>query len=683
MDEVTDWLKEIKAAQKREKDFREKGREIAEIYEGKCYVPYNILYSNTETMLPALFSELPKPVVKRRFDDDDPLGKAVSESAQRLLEYLIDKDINEADKDEFYTAIEGSVLDGLLPGRGITMVKYDADIDEDEEDEESIPEVKDEIICVDHQEWDKVYFGYAKKWSNVPWIAYELFLDKEECEKLKFDEAVLKELVFSEGETNEEENEEGEKESKRETALVYQIWDKSDRKVKYISPQYKNGFLKITEDPLNLSGFFNIPEPLQFVIKTKNLIPTPLYSLYENQAEELNKIQTRLNRVISAIKARGLYDGQLGDEIQNLLKEDDNALIPTEQGASLMAQGGLDKAIWMLPIDKLITVAQALVQTRESSKRVVYEITGISDIIRGQSIASETLGAQQIKEAWGTMRLKRLQKRVQRYVLDLLKLMLEVASKKLSEKAWQQMTGLPYPLGEQKEQAVQLIKLAAQQGQQPDPQAMQIAQMPSWREILEVLKNDELRSYRVDIETNSTLDVEATEDKKNVAEFMNALAQFMNGIGPMIADGTISKDVAKSLLLSLVRRFRFGRDVEDQLKQMGTTPQQNQKQIQEAKKMLVKEKQSLAKEKQKLEEQRTIVGQNLDDQHNKFQLEKAKFEFDKKLAAIEAKYREDLQQIKQKAEKDKISAELQSQLDGHLSKVQSLLDKQAARIKRG
>lgn len=674
---VTVWLEEIKTAKKREKDFHENGEKIIKLYEADKETPFNILYSNTETMLPALFSDMPRPVIQRRFRDEDPMAKAASQAAQRMLEYLLDTDLEGYDK--FADSIENAVLDGLLPGRGVTSIKYEADITETD-DEDDIPTINYETICTDARVWNRVYFGYAKKWSKVPWIAFEDHLDEEECEKL-FGEEVTDKITFTEGEEDDEERTENENRGKRKTALIYQIWDKSDRTIKYITPQYKDDFLKTQEDPLGLTGFFNIPEPIQFIKKSSNLTPTSPYKMYENQAEELNRIQRRLNRVIESIKARGCYDGALGEEIANILKEDDNALVPTDQGATIATQGGLDKAIWMLPIEKLIVVAQQLIQARESAKRVIYEITGISDIIRGQSMASETLGAQQIKQAWGTMRLKRLQKRVQKYVLDSMTIMLEIAISKLSEETWKKMTNLPFPTADEKAKAQQMLQLMQQQqmqqmgppqpGQQPpkpDPKLVQAAQLPSWSEILKLLKTD--RSFRIDIETNSTLDVEATEDKQIVSEFMNAFAQFLNGVSPLVQQGALDFEVAKSMMLAIVRRYRFGREVEDQLKTMKPPQQGGQ------------EAQQLAKEKQKFDQERNKAGQELDKQFNDLNVQKAKFEFEKQLDQLKRKHEEDLIQARQQIREEKAKADFQSMLDKSALKIQSMLDKQAARLQR-
>lgn len=662
----SEWLDEINDAKKREKCFRKKGVEILEIYDNEKPSPYNILYSNTETLLPALFSEVPRPVVQRRFKDEDPMGRATAVAAQRMLEYLVDTDLDEYEK--YDKSISNATLDGLLPGRGFLSVKY-----ENEDDFE--------FACTDSRKWDKVLFGFAHKWEKVQWIAYEEFLDRKEATRLFG--ANASKLTYTEGE--EDDNDEDAKEENRDkgyrkTAQVFQIWDKSEKNIKYVSPNWKDGFLKTDDDPLGLSGFYNCPKPIQFVEKSNDLEPTALYTIYENQAKELNRIQLRLNRVIEAIKVRGVYDGALGEEIEQILKEEDNALVPTDKNALLVDSGGLDNRIWLMPFAELVAAAQQLMQARESCKMVIYEVTGISDIIRGSSKASETLGAQKIKESWGTMRLKRLQKEVQRYALDTMKLMLDVAIKKFSEKSWAKMTGLPYSTTEQKEQAQRIVQIAQMSGQMGPSveQAQQVLQRPNWGDVLSILKDNYSRTYRLDIETNSTLDVEATEDKELIGEFMNAMAQFMNGMAPLVESGTMPFEAAKSMMLAIVKRYRFGREVEEELQNMQEPQQKQDPEQEKAIKQFQQEQQKFQQEKKQAEEK-------LMQESNKLKAEKMQLDYSKQLAKMEQKFREDIANIKQNTNKMEMEASLKALLERHKSDVRSIvrsmLDKQAARLK--
>jgi len=231
-------------------------------------------------------------------------------------------------------------------------------------------------------------------------------------------------------------------------------------------------------------------------------------------------------------------------------------------------------------------VLNQLYAAREQCKQVIYEVTGISDIIRGSTVASETATAQSIKSQWGTMRLKRTQGEVQRYCRDLLRLMLEIAATKFSEQTWVEMTSLPYATEQETAQAQMVLQAAQAQAmqfqaaQQPLPpqvqQAMQQAQAtmqkPQWSQVLELLKNDMQRSYQIDIETNSTVLPEAIEDQKNIAEVMTALGQYLQGVTPLIQEGAFPFEAAKAMMTAVVRRYQFGDEIEQYINEMKAPP---------------------------------------------------------------------------------------------------------------
>ncbi len=47
---------------------------------------FNILWSNVQTITPAIFARLPRPDVSRRFRDNDPIGRLASMMRERALE---------------------------------------------------------------------------------------------------------------------------------------------------------------------------------------------------------------------------------------------------------------------------------------------------------------------------------------------------------------------------------------------------------------------------------------------------------------------------------------------------------------------------------------------------------------------------------------------------------------------
>ena len=420
--------------------YRTDGQRILDLYDGtkSAEVPFNILYSNTETLLPALYSATPRPDVQRRFKDDDPMGKAAAQAGKRMLEFLIDTNLN--GYETFDEGLAQATLTALLPGRAVTTVKYDSQGEEYES----------ETVCLDSKVWNRVYVGFAHRWDHVPWIAYEDSIDKAEAVRL-FGQDMADRLTYTQADDHEPAEETQKKreephQGEAKLTRIYQIWDKDGGKqVRYVSEQLKDAFLKVEDDPLGLAGFFNCPKPLQFLKKPHSILPTALYLLYESQAKELNNLTRRIKHIIGAIKARALYDGELGADLKKLLDADDTVMVPADKTASLAAEKGMENAVWFWPVDKLIVVLRELYVAREQCKQVIYEITGISDIIRGASKASETLGAQEIKTQWGTLRLKRSQKEVARYARDLLRMMLEIAASKFSEEDLGQDDGPPVP----------------------------------------------------------------------------------------------------------------------------------------------------------------------------------------------------------------------------------------------
>lgn len=592
---VTKWKAEVDNSSKREKDFIKDGCKLVELYEGKDKegTQYNILYANTETLAPSLYNSTPRPVVTRRFKDEDPVGAKAATAGQRLLEYLLDDGMSEYAN--FDDLMKQAVLEALVPGRGVLWFKYDPKFEKVQQAEageaaaEAIGEGADpaegeaparpeavaekvsyETVCGDHVPWDRFRCGYAKKWADVPWVGRDHFMTAEEL-KENFGEigvTVPVEEISSTMTGNDDSQKRVDGMEGVKGAWVHEIWDRVTKRVIFFAPNFPRAPLRVVDDPLGLEGFFPCPKPLTFIGKISNLTPVALYTLYEKQAQELNKLTLRINKLIDSLKVRGMYDTTV-QGLDKVLGADDAVLIPVENVAAMLSQGmGLDKSIWLVPIEKIFPVVQSLYAQRQQCKSIIYELTGIADIMRGSTQASETLGAQELKTQWGTLRLKRHQKEVARYARDCLRIMLEIAVSKLAPETISAMTGLPYPTGSQKAQMAAAMQEAQAAGMEIPPAVAAMMDEPSWDDLLALLRNDVQRSYRIDVETNSTVDMEATEDKEQIAELLNAISQFLNGVAPLVEQGVMPFEVSRDMLLMVTRRFRFGAEFEESLKKM-------------------------------------------------------------------------------------------------------------------
>ena len=592
------WMLELKLSDKREAEWRKTAKATIDRYRGRNRKKnsFNILWSNTETLMPAVYSSLPQPNVRRRFKDADPVGKAVSDILSRSLEFSVDIE-------QFDTAIKHSLLDMLLTGRGVNRIRYVPSFEQvgysDEEPKETESESTEalevetteelgwEQVVIEHVQYDDFRMGAGKTWEEIQWIAFHHRMTRDDLvekfgdkgEKMRLDD------------TNDEDvNREDESTIDAfKTASVWEIWDKEEKQVIFVSQNCTEP-LKVLDDPLELTSFFPIARPVYAIVDGGTMLPTTLYSQYQEQAEELDKVSTRINKIYDALKVRGIYDSTMS-EVSELLKGNDNDLIPAQNAAAWLERGGIEKAIWMMPIEQAAKVVVILTQQREACKQVIYEINGLGDILRGQSNASETLGAQQIKAQWGTMRISTLQRELQRYIRDMMRIMAEIISEKFQLDTLQKMTGLNYPTDEQVQQAMmqyqaqmeqynQQAQIAQMQpqgqpgqppmGGQPPPQPPQQPVPPpyTWESLQKVMKDDCQRTYKIDVETDSTTASTVQEDMKGLTELLTGIVSFVTGVAPIVQAGALPMEAAREIIMTICRRSKMGSAVEDALDKM-------------------------------------------------------------------------------------------------------------------
>jgi len=532
--------------------------------------PYNILYSNTEVLLPALYSATPKPDVRARFKGEKL--KPLPEMLDRFL--TVAADSSTPGGESLNGAMTDAVLSSLVPGMGYVRLRL----------REELPFP----LVYESGHYKTLIWGKATRWSKVPWVAFKIPLSKDQ--------------MFKQFDINLEDQQAGyvpssEADDERDNCCVYEIWDKASRKVYFVSEEWRDKLLRVSDDPLGLEGFFPTPGLLLMTAKPGKLSPVPLYNYYRNQAEELNRVTVRLNKVLSAIRVRGAYNGLLGQDLARILSSDEleNELIPAGEAGLLAQSGGFDKHIWLLPIEKLITVAQELYKAREAIKQVIYEITGISDIIRGSSVASETATAQDLKNKWGTVRLRRMQTIVADYARDLFRLTVDCGSDHITPDRWKEIIQMDIPTEAEKQvaqQTVAYLQMAqAQQspqmpqpqmpGQPPQPQAPPNPQLlaaqktlasPSMEQLLGAIAKDLHRTFVVNIQTSSTVDLDTAQDKAEVGEFMNAMGQLLAGLQPLALMGPSGVEAMKAILVAVCQRYKFGIDLSDVIQAIQPPP---------------------------------------------------------------------------------------------------------------
>jgi len=254
--------------------------------------------------------------------------------------------------------------------------------------------------------------------------------------------------------------------------------------------------------------------------------------------------------------------------------------------------------------------------SREQAKQVVYDITGISDIIRGSSVASETATAQQIKSQFATLRLKDIQKGVAVFASELLRIKGQLMADLYSPQALIEMSGI---MGTDDAQYAE--------------QAMQL------------IKTEPSRTYRMEVASDSLVEIDENTEKQSRMEFLTAAGTFLRDAAQ--APPTMIPLLGEMLMFG-VRSFKSGKTMESAIESF------LQQTAEEAKKP--KETPPNPEEvKAQAEMQRTQATMQLEAQklQSTQALEQAKMQADAEMEQFKASQTLQLEQLKQAAETER------------------------------
>lgn len=502
---------------------------------------YNILWSNVQTLVSAVYSRVPKPEVTRRYRDKDEVARVATTILERCLEFELEQYA------DFRESLRYAVSDRFLGGRGTTWVRYEpelvtdpaqpdnddgAQITEDVDDHER--EVVEWEKCpVDYVHWKDFGHVVARTWEEVPALWRRVYMSKDAVIK-RFGQEVADKLAYSARQDYEYTGSDNEPDK----ACIYEIWCKDSGKVYWLAKGVSE-YLDERDDPLGLDEFFPCPRPLFATLTTDSLVPVPDYSLYQDQARELDTICQRIDGLVSALKVVGVYDGTQ-KQISRMFREAGNTqLIAVDQWSLFAEKGGIKGAIEFVPLDTISMALDRLYVARDQIQQQIYEITGLSDIIRGASQASETATAQQIKSQYASLRLKTLKDAVAVYATDILRIKAQIMCRHYQ----------PH---------VMLAISAAEQMGEPDELIAQ---------AIALLKQGPLMQFRIEVVADSLVMVDEQEQRQQRVEFLAAAGGFLKEavtayqtvpqLGPLLSE----------MLMFGVRGFNVGRSIEGKFHQ--------------------------------------------------------------------------------------------------------------------
>jgi hypothetical protein len=676
------WMAQEEIAEKEERKWVKQAREIVKRYRDddrgeqmSGLHRFNVLWSNVQTLKPTLYARTPKPDVDRRFKDQAPVARFAAQLLERCLSYS-------ASAFDFDAVMKSVVEDRLLPGRGVARVLYvphfgeeisdtktqgettpaaaedegegedqaaalaeedadytgreeeGSDIDnagDDESGEEHAREVEYEEVVAQYVFWEDYREGPARQWAEVPWVRYRAYLTRDELIK-RFGKRKGKLVNLDYAPAHSPEKDRDGKDVPPDLykkAEVREYWDKGKREVIWIAPATPDIVLDKKDDPLRLPDFFANPDPLLATTTNDKRIPVPDYIEYQDQARELDHLTARIDKLTTALRVAGVYPGDEKTVLSQLMDPGtDNRLIPVGDWQNWADKGGLKTFIEWLPIQQIAETLLQLYNARDRVKAILYEITGIGDIMRGMTQPDETLGAQELKAVFSTRRITPQQKDVARLARDLLRLMGAVIAEHFSAKTISLITGfpqlapvpqLPPKPAEPVQSILARIQAAQQQPQQapqqtpgapamngapqppgapnsaggspqapqppPDPQVVAYQQaLAKWQQMaqqvhaieaankqkqdqfdqaVQLIKDDGIHGFRIDIEADSTIAPDEQAEKKARTDFLSEFVPLMEQIVPMAQGNPALASLAKEVALFGVRGFPVARSLEE------------------------------------------------------------------------------------------------------------------------
>lgn len=600
---VRKWTTELDWAGKTFQRFEDRAKKIDQRYRDdreSQAIPapkkFNVLWANMQVSLPAHYSRKPEAIVEREHGDGDPVGRVASMILERSLKSIIEDD-------PFNQVMEGCVQDRLLVSRGTAWVRYvpsfrtvtpepfavqpvmmghngGPPLTEDQPTEKpgqfrlpdgtiigsdsvqvsdnneylyappSYEEVSFDEVVNDYIHWSDFRHTPGRRWSEVWWVGRRVHWTKDEV-AARFDkpdvmarmgrtEPIAGKIPYTtDVAKNSTRADAGTDPYKK--AEIWEIWDKHRREALWLAKDYGECALDRLPDPLKLANFFPTPRPLWGTMSTDNLEPIPDYYEYQDQAGQLDELTDRISLLTDALAVRGVYDKANTKIDQLLTTTAENGLIAVDNWAMFAEKGGLKGAVDWFPIDMVASTLTALVAQREVIKRDLYEISGMSDIIRGEGRAEETATAQALKGKFATLRLSRSQMDVQRFARDIIRLDAEVMAIHLQPNTLMLMSSFDLMSANNPEEAALF-----------DP-------------AIQLLRDNKLRAWRIDIETDSTIALDEETERKGITEYLTALSQIMPQMIELVKSVPEMMPWAVETLKMTARKFRAGRSVESAL----------------------------------------------------------------------------------------------------------------------
>jgi hypothetical protein len=699
------WRKKIAAAKAdtRQEEWRKQASMSLAAYEngeieGTQITGANLLHANIETVVPSIYNSTPVPDIRVRHGEEDRIAKIACDMQERIVGY-------DLDGCRFDDVMFDLVRKALIVGEGIPRIRWEptfgekpltSDDGQPILDEAGQPIVQSFIerdkVYPEVVPWDRIIFGPCRTFEKCPWIVFDHDMTHEEVVALSGEE-IAEQITFGntdkayrkrvETDASEPENEET---GIFDTAKVYEIWDKASGSVFWITDKEQEPVLKSMRDPLMLEGFFPLPHALRPLNRQDRMRPVVQYALHKSLFDEFERITSRINALVKQLRVRGLYDAKSAPDFKKLQDCLDGEYVPADTGEVFDAstgKKGLADAVLHWPNEHIVMVVKELIQHRDIVKQLIWEATGVAEVMRGDASDQKTLGQVELEAKAGSMRIRKFQSEAARVARDIIRMMLEVRAN-MSPWDWlKDISSMPFtPTQDDINAAMQQVQAKYQQAMQggmmmaqpPSPQMMQaeaqqmaIAAKKQEEEAVQAIIKSPARKLVIDIETDSTVRADMSKDMDQFNQLLTATGTWAQATMAVVQVLPETREAWFELLASQLSKFRLGKMGEDAVwKLVEASKSQPVLDNQPQQDPAAMEAEAQENDKQRQHEQGM--------QQAKMQQVQAKSQGD--LAKIQAQTEADAAQVDisaQQSEVDNASADQQLQRDAFLAKLQAQL----------
>lgn len=505
------WRDSANKVEKRYLDERED-----DIYPGTAR-RYNIFWANVQILKSALYATPPAPEVKRQHGDaKDDVARVGALMLERMLTFGLQKD-NSDDHHAFQSAVE----DRLVPGMGQVWLRYDARTQDDQ--------LVDEQVIVDYVNWRDFYFSPARVWNEVWWVGRRVWMKKHSFQaRFGKDKLAKLEKDLQEVTTKREGYPKG---FERGRIEVFELWCEATRKVYWLH-RGTQAILDQKDDPYRLNDFFPCPPPLLATHSTSQLLPRSDYVLCQDQYDELDTLNDRIYSLTKALRVVGVYDAGT-PELANILSAKELNMVPVDNWAAFGEKGGMQRAVDWFPVEQVQKVLAGLIEQRQLVIQQIYELTSISDIMRGASQPRETAKAQTLKAQYSSVRLQLTQSAVAKFVCAALRIKSEIICNLFQPES------------------------IIQQSQVQHTESAQLAQP-----AVELLKNFDLAQYRIYIGEESLSLADYNAERESRTEFLMGIGQFLSQAAPLVQGMPGAMPYLLKMIQWVAASFRAADDIE-------------------------------------------------------------------------------------------------------------------------